>query len=375
MENKKITKIMMATRSSMPPIEEYIEQIRPLWDSHWLSNEGALFQKFKSSLKDYLETDNVELFVNGHMALELAISAMNLKGEVITTPFTFISTPNSIVRNGLTPVFCDIKEDDFNIDPEKIEALITEKTSAIVPVHIYGSPCDVEAIEKIAQKYNLKVIYDAAQAFGVEVDGKSILEFGDISMASFHATKCFHSIEGGILAFKDSGKRELFRKVKSFGIVSEEETELLGTNAKMNEFQAAMGICNLKHFEDYVEKRKSIHMRYREHLAEVPGIKLVTPRENAKLNYTYMPILVDKGAYGSSRDQLLEQLFSEHIFADKYFYPLIVDYDYYRDRYSEIELPTARYVAQNVILLPMHTEMQVEDVDRICEIIKTFKKL
>ncbi|OHW61872.1 dTDP-4-amino-4,6-dideoxy-D-glucose transaminase [Andreesenia angusta] len=374
MKTENMTKIMMANRSSMPSIEEYIEQIRPLWNSRWLSNEGAILQKFKASLENYLGLGNIELFVNGHTALELAISSMGLSGEVITSPFTFISTPNAIVRNGLTPVFCDISEEDFNIDVQKIESLITEKTTAIVPVHIYGNPCDLEGIERIAQKYNLKVIYDAAQAFGVEVDGKSILEFGDITMVSFHATKCFHSIEGGMLSFKDSRKREQLRKVKSFGIVSEDGTELLGVNAKMNEFQAAMGICNLSHFEGYLEKRKSIHMRYREQLAEVPGIKLAKHRANVKPNYTYMPAQVDKEAYGLDRDELLERLSAEHIFADKYFYPLVVDYEYYRDRYSEIELPTARHVANSMVLLPMHTEMEFKDVDRVCEIIRRSSK-
>lgn len=370
MKTENLTEIMMANRSSMPSIEEYIEQIRPLWNSRWLSNEGAILQKFKESLKNYLRIENIELFVNGHMALELAISSMGLSGEVITSPFTFISTPNAIVRNGLTPVFCDINEDDFNIDVQKIESLITEKTTAIVPVHIYGNPCDLEGIERIAKKHNLKVIYDAAQAFGVEVDGKSILEFGDISMASFHATKCFHSIEGGMLSFKDSRDKELFKKLKSFGITSEEGKELLGANAKMNEFQAAMGICNLNHFEGYMEKRKSIYMRYREQLAEVPGIKLAEYRANIKPNYTYMPVQVDKEAYGFNRDELLERLFSEHIFADKYFYPLVVDYDYYRDRYRENDLPTARRIANSMVLLPMHTELEFKDVDRVCEIIR-----
>lgn len=366
----KITKIMMATRSSMPPIEEYIEEIRPLWNSHWLSNDGTIHSKFESKLKEYLDVENIALFVNGHMALELALSGMNLKGEVITTPFTYIATANAIVRNGLKPVFCDIREDDFNIDVDKIESLITEKTSAIVPVHIYGSPCDVEAIDKLAQKYGLKVIYDAAQSFGVTIDGNSIANYGDASMFSFHATKSFHSVEGGAVVYSDKRWRDILFKVGNFGTIQSEELEWVYPNAKMNEFQAAMGVCNLNHIDEEIAKRKRISDRYREGLSDVAGIKMVPERRGVRGNYTYMPMTMDPEAFGLSRKELLQKLKDENVFAGTFFEPLIVDFDYYKTRYREADIPVARKVAESIIVLPMFADMEEEDVDKVCRIIK-----
>ena len=249
---------ILVTRSSMPTLEEYVEEIRDLWDTHWLTNMGAKHQKLENELKTYLNVDNISLTTNGHLALELAIQAMNLSGEVITTPFTFASTTHAIVRNGLTPVFCDINAEDFTIDVKKIEGLITDKTSAIIPVHVYGNVCNVEEIERIAKKYDLKVIYDAAHTFGVEYKGKGIGSFGDVSMFSFHATKVFNTIEGGAVCYhdKDFGKR--MYQLKNFGIKNETEIDAVGSNAKMNEFQAAMGICNLRHINVEIEKRKKL---------------------------------------------------------------------------------------------------------------------
>lgn len=375
MENKNLSKVIMATRrSSMPPIDEYIDEIRQIWNSRWLSNEGRVHQRFQLELKEYLGVENLELYSNGHMSLELALSALDLKGEVITTPFTFISTPNAIVRNGLTPVFCDIRLGDFNIDVEKIEELITERTSAIVPVHIYGNPCDVEAIEKLAQKYNLKVVYDAAQAFGVKVNGRSIASYGDASIFSFHATKVFHTIEGGATIYSDSRKKDIFSGMSNFGIITEGEFEYLSPNAKMNEFQAAMGICNLKYVDEEISKRKKIYERYREGLKTVSGIHMVSEREGVVKNYTYMPLLIDPGEYGCEREKILENLLEANIFAAKFFSPLIVKMNYYNKRYSDENLPIASYVAKNIISLPMFVDIETEDVDKICEIIKNTKK-
>ena len=255
---------VMVTRSSLPPLEEYVEMLKPIWDSAWLTNMGEYHETLKEKLKTYLKTPNLELFVNGHMALELTLQAMKLTGEVITTPFSFASTTHAIVRNGLTPVFCDINEEDYTIDVDKLESLITEKTSAIVPVHVYGNVCDVEKIQKIADKYGLKVIYDAAHTFGVKYKGQGTGTFGDVSCFSFHATKVFHTIEGGAACFKDEELGRTLYRLKNFGIKNEEVVDGVGANAKMNEFQAAMGICNLRHVDGEIEKRRHVAERYLE---------------------------------------------------------------------------------------------------------------
>lgn len=249
---------IFVTRSSMPPLEEYIDEIRELWESHWLTNMGAKHKELEKQLRQYLEVEGVSLFSNGHMALEMVIQAMGLSGEVITTPFTFASTTHAIVRNGLTPVFCDINPENFTMDVSKMEALITEKTSAIVPVHVYGQVCQVEEIEEIAKHHDLKVIYDAAHAFGVTYKNRGIGSFGDASMFSFHATKVYNSIEGGCVCFQDQELGLDLYRLKNFGIRNEEVVDSVGANAKMNEFQAAMGICNLRHVEEEIEKRKRI---------------------------------------------------------------------------------------------------------------------
>ena len=246
---------VLVTRATMPPIEEYIDEIKSIWETHWLTNMGEKHQVLQKELKEYLHVDNIELLVNGHMALELTMQAMNLSGEVITTPFTFASTTHAIVRNGLTPVFCDINEEDYTIDVSKIESLITEKTTAIVPVHVYGNICNVEEIEKIAKKHHLKVIYDAAHTFGETYKGKGIGDFGDASCFSFHATKVFNTIEGGAVCYHNNELGKRLYNLKNFGIQGPEQVDGIGANAKMNEFQAAMGICNLRHLEDNLKKR------------------------------------------------------------------------------------------------------------------------
>lgn len=247
---------ILVTRSSMPSLEEYVEMIKPIWDTHWLTNMGENHNKLQEQLQEYLQVDGVSLFTNGHLALELLIQAMELTGEVITTPFTFASTTHAIVRNGLTPVFCDIDPETYTMDAEKIESLITEKTSAILPVHVYGNVCNVQEIEKIAKRHNLKVIYDAAHAFGVKVGEKGIGAFGDASMFSFHATKVFNTIEGGAIAYSEAALEDKLYNLKNFGIADEETIESIGSNAKMNEFQAAMGLCNLLHITEEIQKRK-----------------------------------------------------------------------------------------------------------------------
>ena len=353
----------------MPSFEEYCEEIRDLWDTHFLTNMGAKHKQLEKDLLNYLKTSNITLFTNGHLALECIIAVFDFPkgGEVITTPFTFASTTHAIVRNRLKPVFCDINSEDFTIDVSKIESLITEKTCAIVPVHVYGNICNVEEIEKIAKKYNLKVIYDAAHTFGVEKNGIGVANFGDASMFSFHATKVFNTIEGGAVTYNDSTIKKRLNDLKNFGITGPESVEYVGGNAKMNEFQAAMGICNLRHVDGEILKRKVVVERYRERLENTEGIKLSIIQEGVKSNYAYFPVVFDNYKY--TRDEIFEKLGEENIVARKYFYPLINDFECYRDKYNSNETPVAKYIADRVLCLPLYADLELEVVDRICDII------
>ena len=299
---------ILVTRSSMPSYEEYCEEIKNLWDSHWLTNMGPKHKQFQKELEEYFGIPHVALYTNGHLALENAIAALNLPkgGEVITTPFTFASTTHAIVRHGLVPVFCDVKEDDYTIDTKMMEELITDNTVAIVPVHVYGNMCDVEEIDRIAKKYGLKVIYDAAHAFGVKYKGQSSASFGDASMFSFHATKVFNTIEGGCVCFKDDSWVQLLNDMKNFGIHGPESVEYVGGNAKMNEFQAAMGICNLRHLDEEIGERKKVVERYRERLEGVEGIKLSAIQKDGESNYPYLQVVFD--GYKYTRNEVLKKL-------------------------------------------------------------------
>lgn len=364
---------ILVTKSSLPSFEEYVEEIRPIWDTHWLTNMGEKHRQFEEALRGYLVVDNVALFTNGHSALECILEALGLTGEVITTPYTFASTTHAIVRKGLTPVFADIKPDDYTIDPKSIERLITPRTSAIVPVHVYGSLCDIDAIQSIADEHHLKVIYDAAHAFGVTKDGVSSARFGDASMFSFHATKVFNSIEGGAVVCRDSSLYPVLNQWKNFGITSPESVEYVGGNAKMNEFCAAMGLCNLRHLDEEITKRKIVAQRYRDNLKEIPGVQLVDYQEGVSPNYSYMPV-VFLDEFGASRDEVFTALEQKGIGARKYFYPLVTDYDCYRAVYSSERTPIAKDIASKVLTLPMFADLALEDVDRICEIIRGCKK-
>lgn len=355
------------TRSSMPEFEEYCEEIKELWDSCWLTNMGAKHKQFEADLKKYLHTENVCLYCNGHLALENIIAAMELTGEVITTPFTFASTTHAIVRNRLTPVFCDINPDTYTIDVDKIESLITDKTSAIVPVHVYGNICDVEAIQAIADKHNLKVIYDAAHAFGVEYNDENVANFGDASMFSFHATKVFHSIEGGMVSFKNPNLYQIMNDRKNFGIRGPESVVYVGGNAKMNEFSAAMGICNLRHLDDEIAKRKAVVEKYRERLENVDGIRLCPIQENTKPNYAYFPVVFD--GYKYTRDEACDRLKENDIIARKYFYPLTNSFECYKGKFDVNDTPIALDVSKKVVTLPLYADLSLDDVDRICDVI------
>ena len=356
------------TRSSMPSYEEYCEEIKDIWDSRWLTNMGTKHNKLVEKLNEYLKVENTELFVNGHLALYCAIKALGLSGEIITTPFTFASTTNAIVQAGCTPVFCDVC-DDYTIDVAKIENLITDKTTAILGVHVYGNICDVEAIEKIAQKHGLKVIYDAAHAFGVEYKGRGIGDFGDVSMFSFHATKVFHTIEGGCLTFRDKSLSDKIMKERNFGI-SGEELVTFGTNAKMNEFQAAMGLCNLRHIDEEIASRGEAYCTYTERLSGINGIKLLPLREGLKQNYAYCPVLFDKSVLRKSRDDVAVALAKENIIARKYFYPLVSSNKAFSADLTKAT-PNAKAFSENVLCLPMYAHLDPQDVNRICDIILT----
>lgn len=356
------------TESSLPPIEEYIDEIKDLWKSKWLTNMGTKHQKLEKGLEEYLKVPNVKLFTNGHAALEIVIATLEITGEVITTPFTFASTTQAIVQNDLEPVFCDIKPDDFTIDPKKIEELITDKTSAIIPVHVYGNICDVYEIEKIAKKHNLKVIYDAAHVFGVEKDGKGIGKFGDASMFSFHATKVFNTVEGGGITYSDASLSDRLDAMKNFGLTSPERVEYVAGNAKMSEFHAAMGLVNLNHVDEYINKRKKVAEHYINLLKEIEGIHLVEPQENVKNNYAYFPVLFDH--YKKTRDEVYDELLTHGVQARKYFYPLTNGFDVYEEKFDINETPIAKYAAENVLTLPLYSELDLKTVEEIVRIIK-----
>ncbi|MEY8339209.1 DegT/DnrJ/EryC1/StrS family aminotransferase [Lachnospiraceae bacterium 62-35] len=362
-----IHKPIMVTRASLPPYEEYTEMLKSVWESAWLTNMGQFHERLKEELRGRLKVTGLDLFVNGHMALEMILQAFDMEGEVITTPFTFASTAHAIVRNGLTPVFCDIRSDDYTMDETKLEALITDRTCAILPVHVYGNLCNVDKIGRIASKYGLKVIYDAAHAFGEEVDGIGAGSFGDASMFSFHATKVFHTIEGGAVCFRDSWLADRLYKLKNFGIMGEESVEYVGGNGKMNEFQAIMGLCNLAHLDEYIGKRKKLADRYRERLKDREGIRLCPMKEGVAYNYAYMPVVFD--GFSRNRDELCNMLKEHNIYPRKYFYPCVNAYECYRNQYSPNDTPVAHSISEKVLTLPIYPDLPLEAVDYICDLI------
>lgn len=362
------------TKPVLPPFDEYINEIKNIWETNWLTNDGPKSIIFLEQLKKYLSVSNAQLYTNGHLALEIAIAALNLKGEVITTPFTFVSTTHAILNNGLTPVFCDIEPDTYTIDVSKIEELITDKTSAILPVHVYGNVCNIEEIKEIADKHNLKVIYDAAHAFGVNYKDKGIGVYGDISMFSLHATKVFHSIEGGILSYNDTSLTFNLIALRNFGINGFNEISLSSINAKMNEFQASMGICNLKHIDEYIDNRKKCVEVYRERLSNIEGIILCKPNVNATENYAYMPVQFVQKEFGYSRDEVCEILNKNEIFPRKYFYPLISNMPLFKQFDTKNNLIVANKVAENIVTLPLYADLTTDEVNYICDIIINMQK-
>lgn len=361
------------TRSSMPSFEEYCEEIAPLWESRWLTNRGAEHKQLERELHDYLGVDFVTMFVNGHSALECVLETMELgrdgRNEVITTPFTFASTTHAIVRKGLIPVFCDIKPDDYTLDPSKIEELVTDRTCAILPVHVYGNVCDVGAIQAIADKHGLAVIYDAAHAFGVVKDGVPVGNFGDASMFSFHATKVFNTIEGGAVCHSDQSLCDKLSQWRNFGITSPEDVVYAGGNAKMNEFAAAMGICNLRQVDSDIAKRKVVAERYFDNLRGASGVGLCEPLSGVRHNYAYMPVVFDPVGFGATRGDVSAALSRINVGARKYFYPLTSDFQCYEGRFapSARATPVAHEVSKRVLTLPVYPDLSLDDVDRICD--------
>ena len=365
---------IQVTKSSMPPMEEYIEEIKELWESHWLTNMGAKHKQLQDKLISYMGVENIELLTNGHMALELSMQAMNLHGEVITTPFTFASTTHAIVRNGLEPIFCDITPDDFTIDTSKLEELITDRTSAIVPVHVYGNVCNIEEIERIAAKYDLKVIYDAAHTFGVKYKGKGVGAFGDASCFSFHATKVFNTIEGGAVCFKDEEFGLNLYRLKNFGIRGPEVVDGIGANAKMNEFCAAMGLCNLRHVDEEIAKRKKVVECYRNRLEGIEGLQLNPVQKDVVSNYAYFPVVFDEKVFGASRNEVFDKLAMNNVAARKYFYPLTNTFDCFHGKYDVTRTPVALHISKRVLTLPLYADLSLDTVERICDVIVSCKK-
>ena len=356
------------TRSSMPPMAEYVEEIRDLWDSHWLTNNGQKVLRLRDELRAYLGCPEVELFTNGHLALEALVRSMGLKGEVITTPFTFASTTHALVRCGLEPVFGDVRREDCTLDPDGLESLITERTCAILPVHVYGRLCDAERIQQIADRHGIPVIYDAAHAFGVRKGGVPAAALGYASMFSFHATKVFNTIEGGAIT---THSRELAEKLaleRNYGITGPESVISVGGNAKMNEFQAAMGLCNLRRIGEDIAGRKAVHEAYMAQLSDLP-IGLPKPQQGVESNYAYFPAVF---ASRAQRDAVCAALAENSVFARKYFYPLITDFECYRDLpgYDSALTPVAKKLADGVLTLPLYPDLSMEDVALICRVIR-----
>lgn len=371
----KFKKPIYITRPILPNLKEFTKELDDVWKSQWLSNNGPKHQLFEKKIEMVLKVPYVSLFNNGTIALLTAIKTLKLSGEVITTPFTFPATPHCLTWNNITPVFCDIDPVTMNIDADKIESLITKKTSAILAVHVFGTPCDVKKIQKIADKYNLKVIYDAAHAFGVKINGVGIGNFGDVSMFSFHPTKLFHTAEGGALAFKDVRFKTKIELLKNFGIKNEEKVVDIGINGKMNEIQAVLGLLVLGKVDEEMKKRKLLLDTYHHYLKDIEGISFVKLPDNIKSSYQYFTIRINKKIFGKSRDYVYEHFKKYNVFTRKYFYPLCSEYPHYKNLPSSKKnnLPVAHKVVGEVLSMPFYGELSVGDVEKICNILKSFR--
>ena len=358
---------ILVTSPLLPDLDEFHELLKEIWESKWITNNGKFHLQLEKALCDYLGVEYLSLFTNGTLPLITALQAMHITGEVITTPYSFVATTHALWWNGIKPVFVDIDPSNCGLDPDKIEAAITPRTTAIMPVHCYGNPCDTERIQAIADKYGLKVIYDAAHAFGVEVNGESILNHGDMSTMSFHATKVFNTAEGGALIVKDAETKKRVDYLKNFGFAGETEVVAPGINSKMDEIRSALGLLNLKQVDEAIEKRHQVAIRYREALREVKGIRFYDDMPGVRHNYSYFPIFVDAEEYGMTRDELYFKMREQGILGRRYFYPLISTFSTYRGLPSAApeNLPVATKIANEVICLPMHHELSEEDIERV----------
>jgi dTDP-4-amino-4,6-dideoxygalactose transaminase len=364
-------KPIYVTRPFLPPLADFTQGLQEIWDNEWLTNNGPVLQRFQKELCQYFDTQNLCLFSNGTLALQIALQGMQLSGEVITTPFTFVATSHALRWNNIQPVFVDIEPDHYTLDPEKVEAAITPQTTAILAVHVYGYPCKLQELADIACRHNIKLLYDAAHAFDVKVDGKSIGHYGDLSMFSFHATKLYHSLEGGMLMFSESGHKKVFDCLKNFGLENDLEISAVGTNAKMNEIQALMGLQVLQHVDGIIERRKQVDTLYRKRLAEIPGIHVpALPPQNIQFNYAYFPIEIDTAKFGMTRDQFHSALQRYNVFSRRYFYPIIPDFACYRSLPVKDPLTIARSVSQRILTLPIYDSLSLEDANRICDCIE-----
>ncbi|MFC0470059.1 DegT/DnrJ/EryC1/StrS family aminotransferase [Halalkalibacter kiskunsagensis] len=368
--NPLFKKPVYVSKPLLPPLKDYFNRLQSIWDSEWLTNNGEQHQEFEKRLADYLEVPYVSLFSNGTTALTVAYKSLHLTGEVITTPFTFPATPYSLSWIGLKPVFCDIDLKTMNIDANRIESLITKETSAILGVHVFGVPCEVKKIESIAKKYNLKVIYDAAHAFGVKVNGKPIGSFGDISMMSLHATKLFHTAEGGALLFKSEESKKRADLIKNFGIETEDLVSEVGINGKMSELQAALGLTVLEQVKGELKRRETLTKVYRNLLRGIKGIEFIEEIEGVQLNHQYFPIRINEKVFGRSRDYVYSKLRENNVYARRYFYPLCSNFPFYKKSdSSRSELKAAETVSEQTLILPLYGELTEKDIDMICNII------
>lgn len=359
------------TRPFLPPIEEFQEGLQEIWSNAWLTNNGPVVKRYQAELGRLFGTENLCLFNNGTLALQIALQGMQLSGEVITTPFTFVATTHALFWNKLRPVFVDIEPGHYTLDPAKVEEAITPWTTAILAVHVYGYPCLLDELAAIARRHKIALLYDAAHAFGVNVNGKPISSYGDLSMFSFHSTKLYHSIEGGLLTFNDTALKRVFEYLRNFGFDGETEVVMPGTNAKMNEFQALMGLQVLKYLPQLIARRREIDRLYRQRLRGIPGIKVPKlPPPSVDYNYAYFPVEVCAGEFGMSRDELYAALKEYNVFTRRYFYPLLTEFACYRNLSVVDPLDVARGVAQRILTLPIYDSLALEDVNRICDVIE-----
>ncbi len=367
-QNKTIT----VTSPLLPDLEDFYPILQDIWSRRWLTNNGHYHQLLERALAEYLGVPYISLFTNGTLPLITALQALEISGEVITTPYSFVATTHSLWWNGITPVFVDVEEGSGNLDPEKIEAAITPRTQAIMPVHVYGTPCNTRAIQAIADKYGLKVIYDAAHAFGVKVQGTSILTEGDMSTLSFHATKVFNTVEGGAMVCHDGETKRHIDQLKNFGFTGETTVVAPGINSKMDEIRSAYGLLNLQQVEKAIGRRKEVAVRYREGLGQVAGLRMLQDVGGVQHNYSYFPIFVDEERFGLSRDELYEKLKANDIFGRRYFYPLISEFEPYKhlDSARPENLPVAAKLAGQVICLPIYSDIEDEEVDRVIGVVR-----